>query len=96
MTEDTILEVGIDEKESLYIKPLKERFLHIYRTATEVHWDDNQRFLYSPKPREWTYLDWYKHIKGVVETECYCKLILTDETKWTNITEELRKQISGL
>lgn len=48
MTIDKILEIGIDDKERLFIKPDKERFTLIYRTATEVHWDNNGLFLYSP------------------------------------------------
>jgi len=93
MRRDKILEIGIDDKERLFIKPDKERFTLIYRTATEVHWDNQELFLYSPKPREWTYFDWFKQITGVTETECSCKLILTDETKWTNISDELKQQI---
>jgi hypothetical protein len=93
MTIDKILEVGIDDKERLFIKPDKERFTLIYRTATEVHWATNGLFLYSPKPREWTYFDWFRQITGVTETECNCKLILTDQTLWTNVSEELKQQI---
>jgi hypothetical protein len=95
MTIDEILEIGIDGKESLYLRPKKERFTLIYRTATEVHWDNNELFLYSPKPREWTYFDWYKHIVGVIEIECNCKLILTERTRWTNIPVELKERING-
>lgn len=93
MTTDKIIEIGIDEKERLFIKPDKERFTLIYRTATEVHWDNNGLFLFSPKPGEWTYFDWFKHITRVTETECDCKLILTEQTLWTNISAELKQQI---
>lgn len=93
MTIDNILEIGIDDKNRLFIKPEKERFTLIYRTATEVHWDNNGLFLYSPKPREWTYFDWFRQITRVTETECNCKLILTDQTLWTNISDELKQQI---
>ena len=95
MKKDNILEIGIDDKERLLIKPEKERFTIIYRTATEVHWDNNGFFLYSPKPRDWTYFDWYKHITNVTEIECNCKLILTDKTRWINIPNELKEQING-
>lgn len=90
---DNIIEIGIDEKERLFVKPEKATFPLIYRTATEVHWDDKYNFLFSPKPNEWKYLDWYKQIIGVVETECNYKLKLTDKTKWTNIPDNLKKQI---
>ena len=93
MTIENILEIGIDDKERLFIKPEKERFTLIYRTATEVHWDNNGLFLYSPKPREWTYFDWFRQITEVTETECNCKLIMTDQTLWTNISDELKQQM---
>jgi hypothetical protein len=94
MITDKILEIGIDDQERLYIKPEKENFNLIYRTATEVHWDAKGLFLYSPKPRDWSYLNWYKHITNVTEVECNCRLTITDETKWTNIPKDLKLEIS--
>lgn len=93
MTSDTILKIGIDGEGRLFIKPDKERFDLIYRTATEVHWDNSGLFLYSPKPREWTYLEWFIHITNVTETECNCKLVLTERTIWINIADDLKRQI---
>lgn len=90
---DNILEIGIDSLERLFIKPEREKFSLIYRTATEVHWDERENFLYSPKPREWTYFDWYRQIVSVVEIEFNCRLLLTGITHWTNIPNELKKQI---
>lgn len=82
MRTDNIIEIGIDNSERLYIKPKEEKFTLIYRTATEVHWDNKDYYLYSPKPKDWNYFDWYNHIMKVVETECNCKLNLTEETVW--------------
>jgi hypothetical protein len=93
MTTDNIIEIGIDDQERLYVKPEKEQFNLIWRTATEVHWDQNGKFLYSPKPREWSYLEWYKHILETAYSECNCELLLTSATKWTNIAPELEEQI---
>ncbi len=94
MKADNILEIGIDEFERLYIKPENEKFTFIYRTATQVHWDNKEYFLYSPKPKDWSYLDWYKHIIKVVETECNCKLKLTIETNWINVSDKLKMEIN--
>jgi hypothetical protein len=94
MTTDKILEIGIDEKERLYIKPKNERFTMIYRAAAEVHWESNGQYLYSPKPREWTYLDWFMHIIDVVRSEYGCRLLLTPQTSWTNVPNDLRQQIT--
>jgi radical SAM superfamily enzyme YgiQ (UPF0313 family) len=90
---DEIIEIGIDDKERIFLKPKNERFSMIYRTATEVHWDDRGLFLYSPKPREWDNYDWYRHIVDVIDKECNCKLILTRRTTWTNVPNDLKKQI---
>lgn len=94
MTTDKILEIGIDDQQRLFIKPEKERFNLIYRAVTEISWDNNGLFLYSPKPREWTYFDWFRQIINVVETECNCKLILTDKTIWANISDELKQHLT--
>lgn len=93
MKPDQIAEIGIDIEERLYIKPMVVHFTHIYRTATEVHWDEKGLFLYSPKPREWPYFDWYKHIIGVSRDECSCNLLLTESTIWINIDDDLRLEI---
>lgn len=91
--QDEISEVGIDENEQLFIKPKNERFTLIYKTSTEVHWNEKALILYSPKPREWSYFDWYWHITNVAEKEFKCKLMLTPRTNWTNIPDDLKKQI---
>lgn len=93
MTTDNILEIGIDERERLYIMPENERFTMIYRSAAEVHWDNDGEFLYSPKPREWSYFDWFRHIVDVVQSEYGCKLLLTRQTLWTNVPNQLKEQI---
>jgi len=93
MRKDSILEIGIDKNERLYIKPKKEKFTLIYRTATEINWDNKAELLYSPKPREWDYFDWYKHIIEVILNECNCELELSENTIWNNITDNLKSSI---
>jgi hypothetical protein len=96
MKTDSITEIGIDDIGRLYIKPENQKFTMIWRSATEVHWDEKNNFLYSPKPREWTYLMWYKHIISVVDSECLCKLLITPDTKWLLIPEDLKQEIKNL
>jgi hypothetical protein len=93
MNEDHILEIGINSSDQLYIKPEKERFTMIWRSATEVHWHDKENFLYSPKPREWSYLDWYKHIVSVIQDEYKCLLKANTNTVWTHIPDDLKERI---
>ncbi len=93
---DNITEIGIDDSGRLYVKPEKEKITMIYRAAMEVHWDTKYEFLYSPKPREWTYLMWYKQIISAALDEYGCKLITTPNTKWISIPDELSQEISSL
>jgi hypothetical protein len=93
MKSDTIAEIGIDSQERLYIVPLKEQFPLIWRSATEVHWEPNSYYLYSPMPREWNYIDWYLHILRVIKDECACQLLLAADTNWVNIPDELKHEI---
>ncbi len=91
---DIITKVEIDNSGKLYLTPEKTKFPLIYRTATEVHWDNIKKTLYSPKPREWRYLDWFMHIIVVIKTECQTELLLSDETEWINIPKELKIEIT--
>lgn len=93
MTTDKILEIDIDDKERLFIKPQVEQFEFIYRDASGVNWDNTEKVLYSPKPNELTYFDWFRQILLATNGEYGCVLQITDKTKWTNITDELKQQI---
>ena len=92
MNSDTVEEIGIDSEERLYLKPLSVKFQYIYREAMEVNWCDENNFLYSPKPREWSYLDWYKQIIKAAKEQS-CNLQITNQTKWVNIPEKLKNEI---
>lgn len=89
---DPIVEIGIDSEERLYVRPETRSYPMIYREAVEVHWHADERFLYSPKPREWSYFDWYKHILSTVDPAC-SDLEITEKTKWNKIPLTLRDQI---
>lgn len=91
---DLIVEVGIDRKERLYVKPKNKSYPMIYREAVEVHWDQEGRFLYSSKPREWSYFDWFTHILSVADPFAD-SLMISEETKWKEIPEKLRSKIEA-
>jgi len=93
MRTDNIVKVEIDSLDRLRIYPEKEKFNFIWRSATEVHWDDNESFLYSPKPREWSYFDWYRQIIGAIQSEYGFNLLLLKDTLWINIPAALKEQI---
>ena len=93
MKTDNIKEINIDSLGRLCIYPDKEVFSLIWRSATEVKWDNNKSFLYSPKPTEWSYFDWFKHITDVIRNEYNCDLLLTENTSWGNIPASLKQLI---
>lgn len=95
MTEESIAEVGIDDEARLYVRPATASFDYIYRAAMEVNWDASTRRLFSPKPREWTYLDWFKQIIAAAADEYGTALRLTSDTGWTKIPASLRAEIEG-
>ncbi|HEX8372402.1 MAG TPA: hypothetical protein VF585_06460 [Chthoniobacterales bacterium] len=92
MTTDSIAEVGIDEQERLYVRPSIATLPYIYREAVEVHWEPIRRHLHSPKPREWSYLQWFKHIVSAAELQAY-ELRHTPSTTWINIAPELAAEM---
>jgi len=92
MERDQIIEVGINKNECLYVKPQKLKFPYMYREAVEVNWDADNNYLFSPKPRKWSYPDWFVHIVSAASLQS-CALYLTKETQWVNITEELKSEI---
>ena len=96
MESDNIKEINIDAIGRLRIYPENKEFNGIYRLAKEVHWDNEGLFLYSPKPREWSYLDWYHHIFQVIKTDFDCLLIFTNATVWTNVPISLKEEILSI
>ena len=91
---DEISEIGIDKNERLYIKPSNSSFPMIYREAMEIGWDNTGMFLFSPKPRKWSHIDWFQQIlKGTSSQGT--SLQLSNETVWVNIDANFKKQIQG-
>lgn len=60
MRHDEIKEVVIDDTGSLYVVQSTATFPNIYREAMQVGWNQKENRLFSPKPREWTYLQWFQ------------------------------------
>ena len=95
MHEDEIVEVGIDDQERLYVRPRATCFDFIYREAMEIHWDAERKVLFAPKPREWTYLQWFNQIiAAAAGGEHRTRLRLTPTTAWSKVPETLRSAVS--
>ena len=94
MTTENIIEVGIDDKERIYIKPEKQNFEFIWRDASGIRWDETKGILYTPKKGEWTFYNWYQQIIMATRNEYGCQLVLTDKTQWANIPSEVKREIT--
>ena len=95
MTHDEIAEVRIDEEGRLCVVPTSVSFPYIYREAMEVHWDDSGRFLYSPRPREWSYVRWFQQILAAAREQSFV-LRLTSATKWAGVPGSVKAEIEDV
>ncbi len=93
MEKDEIIEIGIGEDARLYVRPKTEKYPFIYRAACEVNWDENKNILWSPQRGERSYVGWFGQILGAVKSEYGTILSITENIKWTNIPENLQKEI---
>jgi len=95
MTTDEIVEVRIDGDGKLLVCPKVSRFPHIYRAGMEVGWDPDSRTLFSPKPREWSHLHWFRQIVAAAVGEYGIRLVVTPQTRWTDVSDALRTEIEA-
>jgi hypothetical protein len=92
MKVDDIIKIEVDRKGRLIVKPATAKFLMIYREALEVCWDSEFNFLYTPKPKKWSYLDWYKQIRLGAHRQGV-ELITSKKTEWINIPDDLQQEM---
>jgi len=83
MQREPIAEISIDQEGRLRVRPESTEFPFIYREAMEVTWDAASRSLCTPKPREWTYIRWFRQILDAARQSGF-ELIVDDGTRWTN------------
>src|SRR5689334_3938862 len=66
-----VTEVSIADDGRLLIRPAEfdRTFEMIWRAAAEVRWEETLRCFVCPKPREWSYRDWYMHAGAALNDE---------------------------
>lgn len=86
--------IEIDSSGRLLITPEPGfDFSFIYRTATGVNWDNASSSFTAPKPKEWSYLNWFENIYASVRGEYGDQLFISNRTKWSNVDNELKHEI---
>ena len=95
MQSDAIVQVGLDGRGRLYVKPESTMFPYIYREAMEVSWDAEGRYLCGPEPprahletRPW----WFRQILAAAK-EQGVELLVRSETSWHNVSDSDKHQI---
>jgi hypothetical protein len=95
LPEEEITEIGIEPSGRLFVRPKRVRFPHIYRSAMEVHWDEQKGVLFGAVPREWSLVRWYTQIVAAVADEYGVQLKFTPSTIWTNVPDTVRAAIES-
>ena len=88
--------VKINKNNALQIFPelTKESdYIHIYRDASGVCWDIQQKCLNAREPERWNHWNIYKQIQYAVKSEYGDSLIINSDTVFDNIPNELKKKI---
>jgi len=94
---EIIREIKINSRGRLQVVPFKQNFEFIYRSATEIHWDNKENCLYAPeKMKDWSYVDWFKQILNAVRSEYGYILCIVKETNWINVPNDLIDQIKSV
>ena len=96
MNKELIYKIFIDDDSKLHLVLPNEDLSMIYRFAKGIYWDSEYSSLHFIEKKEWSYLDWYKHILKVVKENCSLDLYASDETIWENIPTEIRIEITAL
>jgi len=94
MRTDMIKEIGIDAEDRLYIEPRSSTFPFVYLEAMQVGWDSDLGRLFSPKPTEWSYVDWFRQLTAAAVLQGV-RLRLSGSTRWRNIDPSMRQQIEA-
>ena len=71
-----------------------ESYQYIYREAAAVYWDKEKNgFKSSEAPKNWTYFQWFLHMKSLISSSMQIEIVIDDSTNWKNISEDLKAQI---
>ncbi len=92
---DLLLEVGINKRGQLFLKPKTEVFPFIYREAMEVHWDEVNQYLYSRTPKNCTYFEWFLQIVSAAKQQDV-QLQVNDTTFYRDLPLDLIQQIKSI
>lgn len=96
MTDENIEEIAIDASGGLIVRPERSSFSDLYQAgAFGFRWDDATAALASPKPKEWSYLNWFEHMLAVIANNYGTALKTAYSTKWTSVPAGVREELEA-
>lgn len=94
---EAIVEIGVDELERVYIKPLSRSFEQMHRAAMQIYWDNARACLHGPKINpdagKWTHIQWFQQILDAAADEYEVHLVCTPSTIWSGVPEALKAEM---
>ena len=90
---ERISKVAIDPSGELRICTDNEEFHLAWKSHIAAKTEPKHRYLFSPKPADWTDCDWFLHMLSVVRSDCGVDLVLDGNTAWENVDESLMMAI---
>lgn len=96
MKQIPIDEIVIDAENRLLIRPkfgLGDNYEYIYRDASGVTWIAQIGCLGAREPEKWNHFDLFRQIILAVQGEYGEQLLITLETKWSNVPPVLESEI---
>lgn len=86
----SIIEIGVNLEDQLYIKPAEGTFEKISEVNNDLNWDSNRGVIYSPNPHAWSQIMWFSQIFKACEALGFD--LKTDENTQWNIHDNLLKE----
>ncbi len=94
----SIVEIGVDEQQGIYVVPDAVSFPYIYREAMEISWDQARQRLHGPKPERLKQASmdfWLEQIMHAAIEQHYM-LVLTTKTNWVNVSNQQRQRFEEI
>lgn len=98
MTKETIQEIVVNDQNELLIKIIgngKPMYQYVYREAAGVYWDENLKGFKSTPIKEWTFSEWFLHIKDIVKSGLGVELKIDNNVTWKNIPDSEMNKIKN-
>jgi hypothetical protein len=94
MRDELIAELTLDDAGRLLLKPAESSFDDLHMAgAWGFRWDEPTSSLAIPRPREWSYRDWFEHVVTIIGSEYGVHLKVGPDTQWVAVPSTVRDDI---